>query len=153
MFPFLQSPLSCYRWIPFFSSPPLPTLTCGSRMLGLYFSSRSFLSHPIPLSSSTGQACLALFSHRCGARQTMVRASLEHLLELPKHPSKSYFLESCKKTSLQQLLILTSDLLGLGKFLLLSRNFTRCSTAALAVALWKRAPDKKALHCCRIESP
>jgi hypothetical protein len=25
------------------------------------------------------------------------------------------------------------------------------STATLAVALWKRAPDKKALHYCRIE--
>jgi len=64
-------------------------------------------------------------SHIAQRSNRSPQRSLEHLQEFPKLLSNPWFLERCEKISLQQLIIQSPNILGVGKNPPRPRNFTR----------------------------
>ena len=64
-------------------------------------------------------------SHIAQRSNRSPQRSLEHLQEFPKLLSNPWFLERCEKISLQQLIIQSPNILGVGKNPPHPRNFTR----------------------------
>ena len=64
-------------------------------------------------------------SHIAQRSNRSPQRSLEHLQEFPKLLSNPWFLERCEKISLQQLIIQSPNILGVGKNPPHLRNFTR----------------------------
>ena len=77
------------------------------------------ITHLYQLATLTDNSQIAQRSNRSPQR------SLEHLQEFPKLLSNPWFLERCEKISLQQLIIQSPNILGVGKNPSHPRNFTR----------------------------